>query len=276
MPTSSPVEFSNITVFSDGGMYFVNNDFSYADGESLVFTDKTTLRLSGGSVVAPDNSVWPAVRLSMGSIINATAGMIRGSNVGEDIDEGGDGIQLNNGQSSTETAGYGEFYDGTMILGGKGRIGGDALVVNGFGTKAVIYGGEFSGGPGIRAELNGYSIRVINSAAVHIHGGTFTGDIKVEGNGLVYLYGCFTQDDTTVSGLFSGDIEGTMIIDGDVMFMPAADQECETLPSVSPTNFPTSSPRPTPPISNRSNRAMLCDLLVVIQLAGLALLLKRS
>lgn len=103
-PTSSPVEFSNITVFNDGGKYIVDeNVTSFADGESLVLTDKSKLTLIGGNVTAPDNSAWPAIRLSIGSIINATYGVVKGSNVGEDFDEGGEAIQLNNGQSSTET-----------------------------------------------------------------------------------------------------------------------------------------------------------------------------
>lgn len=103
-PTSSPVEFSNITVFNDGGKYIIDDNVtSFADGESLVLTDKTKLTLIGGTVAAPDNSAWPAIRLSIGSIINASSGVVKGSNVGETHDEGGEAIQLNNGQSSTET-----------------------------------------------------------------------------------------------------------------------------------------------------------------------------
>ena len=103
-PTTSPIEFSNITVFNDGGKYIVDNNVtSFADGESLILTDKTKLTLNGGTVTAPDNSAWPAIRLSVGSIINFTSGVVKGSNVGEGYDEGGEAIQLNNGQSSTET-----------------------------------------------------------------------------------------------------------------------------------------------------------------------------
>jgi hypothetical protein len=244
IPTSSPVEFSNITVYNDGGKYIVDENVSFADGESLVITDKTSLILNGGSVVAPTNSEWPAIRLSVGSKINGTAGYVKGSDVDDNFNGGGEAIQLNNGQSSSATAGFGEFYE-LKVVGGNGRIGGDSLVVNGFGTEAIIYGGEFIGGTGNSPDLNGYSIRVINSATVHIHGGTFIGDIKVEGNGIVYLYGCFRQNDTEVSGLFAGDVETNITIDGDVEFMPVSEQECDTIPSVAPTSFPTVSPPPT-------------------------------
>ena len=119
--------------------------------------------------------------------------------------------------------------------------------MNGFGTEAVIYGGEFIGGSGENADLDGYSLWVINAATVHIHGGTFIGDIKVEGSAIVMLYGCFTQNDTEVTGLFAGDVEANMTIDGDgdLAFLSAAEQECETIPSVAPTSFPTISPQPT-------------------------------
>ena len=245
-PTSSPVEFSNITILNDGSKYIVDgNVSSFAQGESLVITERTKLTLSGGSVFAPDNSEWPAIRLSVGSTINATSGVVHGSNVSDNFSGGGDGIQLNNGQSSPETAGYGEFYDGVKVIGGNGRIGGDALIVNGFGTEAFIYGGEFIGGSGKNLDLDGYSIRVINSATVHIHGGTFQGDIKVEGNAVILLYGCFMQNETEVNGLFAGDIEANLNIDGNVEFLSAAEQECETMPSVAPTGFPTLSPQPT-------------------------------
>jgi hypothetical protein len=73
---------------------------------------------------------------------------------------------LNNGQSSPETASHAEFYKAKLI-GGDASVGagGDALVVNGFGTEAVIYGGEFVGGTGVASM--GYSVKVMNSASVH-------------------------------------------------------------------------------------------------------------
>jgi hypothetical protein len=246
-PTSSPIEFSNITVFNDGGKYIVDENVSFTDGESLIISDKTKLTLIGGNITAPSNSEWPAIRLSVGSIINATSGLVKGSDVGENFDEGGEGIHLSNGQSSPQTAGYGEFYDGIRVIGGNGRIGGSALIVNGFGTEAIIYGGSFIGGSGKSVDLDGYSVRVINSAVVHIHGGDFIGDISVEGNAAVMLYGCFIQNETEVTGLFAGEIVANLTIDGDgeLNFLPAADQECETFPSVAPTSFPTTSPQPT-------------------------------
>ena len=248
-PTSSPVEFSNITVFNDGGNYTVDSNSSHNDGETLIITDKTTLTLiAGGNVTAPQNIEWPAIRLSVGSTINATSGVVQGSHVSGNFDTGGTGIHLANGQSSTDTAGYGYFYDGIIVMGGDGRIGGDALIVNGFGTEAFIYGGEFIGGSGANADLSGLSVKVINSAVVHIHGGVFIGTVQVEGTSSVLLYGCFAQNDTEFTGLFADDIEANIEIDGDgeVIFLSAAGQECETLPSVAPTSYPTLSSKPTP------------------------------
>lgn len=272
-PTSSPVEFSNITIFNDGRSHVIDKNASFGD-ESLIVTDKTTLVLNGGNVTAPTNSEWPAIRLKISSKINATSGVVQGSIVSEDLEYGGgEAIQLNNGQSSPETAGYGEFYDEIKVLGGHGRIGGDALVVNGFGTEAVIYGGTFIGGSGSKDDLNGYSILVINSATVHIHGGIFIGDIKVEGDGLVLLYGCFTQNGTEISGVFGDDSELNVTIDGDVDFKSVAGQECDTIPSVSPTQFPTLSPRPTAPVPNGSRILMVSMLLIILHFAAMTLLL---
>lgn len=267
-PTSSPIEFSNITVFNDGENYTVNSNSSHNDGETLIVTDKTTLTLiAGGNVTAPHNIEWPAIRLSVGSVINATSGVVQGSHVSGNFDAGGTGIHLANGQSSTTTAGYGYFYDGIIVLGGDGRIGGDALIVNGFGTEAFIYGGEFIGGSGENTDLHGLSVRVINSAVVHIHGGVFIGSVQVEGTSSVLLYGCFAQNDTEFTGLFAGDIEASIEIDGDgeVQFLSAAGQECETLPSVAPTSFPTLSPKPTPQ-SVGVKQVVLSSFIVSMQL----------
>lgn len=169
-------------------------------------------------------------------------------------------------------AGYGEFYDGIRVIGGNGRIGGPALVVNGFGTEAIIYGGEFIGGSGNNADLDGYSVWVINSATVHIHGGTFIGDIKVEDNAIVMLYGCFTQNDTEVTGLFAGDAEANLTIDGDgdLAFLSAEEQECETIPSVAPTRFPTISPQPTAQRSGGQRSITLSIIPVLVTFMSLA------
>ena len=252
-PTSSPIEFSDITIMNAGGT-FVVEDSSFADGESLVVTDKTSLTVSGNCAInAPTNSQWPAIRLSVGSIIRGKSGVIKGSDVSENVDDkGGDAVHLNNGQSNALTAGFGEFFDGIKVIGGNGPTGGDALIVNGFGTVANIYGGEFSGGSGANADLRGYSLRIINSATAHIHGGIFIGNVKVERNGLVALHGCFSFSkagrQTQVTGIFADETEIDISIEsdgGDFEFVAVPEQECETVPSVAPTSFPTTSPRPT-------------------------------
>ena len=267
-PTSSPIEFSNITVFNDGNQYTIDkNDIHYAQGESLIITDKTKLTLNNGAITAPQNSAWPAIRLSVGSSLIASSGIVQGSDCNDDFDSGGEGIQVNNGQSSPETAGYAEFYEGIKVMGGKGLIGGDALIVNGFGTETVIYGGEFVGGSGEDEDLNGFSVRVINSATVHIHGGMFVGDVSVEGNGIVALHGCFSvKNKRQVTGLFGDDTEVNITIDangGSIDFVTVPEQECDTAPSVAPTIFPTVSPQPT---VQRNEGKMINASLAVIML----------
>ena len=243
-PTSSPVEFSNITSYNDGQTYTIDYSHGY---ETFVITDNTHLVIKEGCTISsPPDSDWPAIRLSIGSTINATGGIVTGSNGVQ----GGDAIQLNNGQSSTETAGYGEFYDGVKIVGGNATdgTGGDALVVHGFGTDAFIYGGQFIGGSGAKAD--GSSIKVYNSATVHIHGGSFQGDMLVDENGMIALHGCFSmKNNTFVTGIFADDTELSINIitgvNGIIYFALVPEQECDTAPSVAPTSYPTLSPQPT-------------------------------
>lgn len=228
--------------------------------------------MNNGAVNAPQNSAWPAIRLSVGSSLIASSGLVQGSDCNDDFDSGGEGIQLNNGQSSPETAGYAEFYEGVKVKGGKGRIGGDALIVNGFGTEAIIYGGEFVAGPGEDDDLDGFSIRVINSATVHIHGGTFVGAVSVEGNGIVALHGCFSvKNKRQVTGLFADDTEVDITIDtngGSIEFVTVPEQECDTAPSVAPTSFPTVSPQPT--VQRSEGKMIEASLMVVVLLAMLS------
>jgi hypothetical protein len=54
---------------------------------------------------------------------------------------------------------------------------------------------------------------------------------------------------------------------GEITLTAVSEQECETAPSVSPTNFPTVSPRPTPEF-NHGDRTTLS--LVGISLLSLA------
>lgn len=251
-PTSSPVEFSNVTSYNDGQTYTMDYSHGY---ETFVITYNTNLVIEeGGKISAPPNSDWPAIRLSVGSTLNATGGIITGSNGVQ----GGDAIQLNNGQSSTETSGYGEFYDGVKIVGGNATDGtaGDALIVHGFGTDAFIYGGEFIGGSG--AEADGSSVKVYNSATVHIYGGFFQGDMLVDGNGMIALHGCFSMKNSTfVTGIFADDTELSINIitgvSGTIYFALVQEQECDTAPSVAPTSFPTLTSKPTVVQSSNGN-----------------------
>ena len=130
------------------------------------------------------------------------------------------------------------------------------MLVNGFGTEAVIYGGHFIGGTGIRG--NGLSLYVLNSAKAHIRSGSFTGDMTVERGGVIAFYGCFMKSGTRVTGVFADESELDVTVrtfyGGQVLLIPLAEQECETAPSTSPTNFPTSSPQPTVQRPNHGNK----------------------
>ena len=261
--TSSPVEFSYITVYNDGGTYTID-DNSHGE-EVFVLSGGTNLLIkSGGVISAPSESEWPAIRLSVGSTLNSTGGTITGS-TGKG---GGVAIQLNNGQSTSETAGYAEFYEGVKVVGGDATdgTGGDAFVVNGFGTKAIIHGGEFIGGIGTLSD--GYSLKVLNSATVHLHGGAFEGDMMVEGNGMILLHGCFLmKNGTQVIGTFGDDTELDVNIKrdggGSIDFMSVPEQECDTAPSVAPTSFPTLSPKPTVVQTNNEGRMIASPVVIV-------------
>ena len=132
-PTSSPIEFSNRTVYNDGGIHVINSESTSFRHETIIVTDKTTLRLEdNGYIIAPDNSDgWPAVRLSISGIFNGTGGLVRGSRGAlEDNADGGEAIEMYNGQSTPDTASFGYFYDGIDVIGGDdalGGVGGTAL-----------------------------------------------------------------------------------------------------------------------------------------------------
>ena len=62
-PSSSPVEFSDITQYNDGAVYTIDSEGTSFTDESLVVTRGTTLVLdAGGYVEAPLNTDWPALR----------------------------------------------------------------------------------------------------------------------------------------------------------------------------------------------------------------------
>mmetsp|Transcript_526 Transcript_526/g.890 ORF Transcript_526/g.890 Transcript_526/m.890 type:complete len:186 (+) Transcript_526:2013-2570(+) len=134
---------------------------------------------------------------------------------------------------------------------------GDALHVNGFGTTVVIRGGTFRGGKG-STDDDGLSVHVLNSANVDVRGGSFLGDMKVERYGQVRFYGCFRKNGTKVTGVFADDSELDLTVrtylGGEVMLIPVSEQECETAPSVSPTNFPTLSSQPSVPRPNHGHK----------------------
>lgn len=129
--------------------------------------------------------------------------------------------------------------------------------VHGFGTEAFLYGGNFRGGKGSNND-NGLSINVLLGGAVHIHSGTFDGDIEVGDSSTIAFYGCFLQNGTIVSGEFAD--ETTLSVNvrsrngGEIVLVSVAEQECETAPSMSPTNFPTLSPQPTVPRPNAAGK----------------------
>ena len=95
---------------------------------------------------------------------------------------------------------------------------------------------------------------MLNSAEVHVRGGTFQGEMKAERRGQLKFYGCFTKIGRRVSGTFPDesklDVTVRTLYGGEVILIPVSEQECETAPSTSPTNYPTVSPQPTIPQPN--------------------------
>lgn len=287
-PTGSPVEFSDLTQYNNGGRYEIDGQVT---DESVLLSRNTTLVLEqGGYIEAPLNTDWPAVRISTASMFIGKGGVVNGSFAdislleGECID-GGDAIHVNNGQSSPETASHAEFYDGIYVIGGDapGGVGGNALYVNGFGTTVIINGGAFRGGHGANNNGgdNGFSIYVLNSAEVHIRAGIFQGEMKVERHGQLMLYGCFRKHGTKVTGSF---VDGTYLdvnvgtyYGGEVMLVSVSDQECETAPSSSPTNVPTFSPQPHAPRPNDGSKTgASCGFITMVAFTLLHRLMHRS
>ena len=283
-PTSSPVEFSDITQYNDGAVYTIDNEGASFTDESLVITRGTTLVLdAGGYVEAPLNTDWPALRcvlffaaclacllpgvtcqvnhprsprFSISSKFVGNGGSVLGSYadtsyVEGDYENGGDAIHLNNGQSGPDTGSTGEFRSGINVMGGNapGGVGGDALSVNGFGSEASIFGGNFVGGTGLKGD--GLSLNVLNGGIAHVRGGTFGGDMVARSGGTILLYGCFKQDGDVYRGVFEDETELVLTArtasGGEVIPVAIAEVECEDAPSMEPTNYPTVSPRPTVP-----------------------------
>mmetsp|Transcript_32000 Transcript_32000/g.67273 ORF Transcript_32000/g.67273 Transcript_32000/m.67273 type:complete len:327 (-) Transcript_32000:292-1272(-) len=269
-PTNSPVESSNKTIYNDGGIHVVDDEETSFKHESVIVTDNSTLRLeANGYIYSPDNSDgWPAVRLKIGGVLNGTGGSVTGSLATGDNIDGGEAIEMYNGQYSPKTASYAYFYDGINVIGGDAPngVGGNALHVNGFGTQAYIYGGHFIGGSGTKD--NGLSLYVFNSGRAHIRAGLFTGDMKVERSGSVAFYGCFMKNGTKVTGVFADESELDITVrtyyGGEVILIPLAEQECDTAPSASPTNFPTLSPQPTVPRPNLGGKRKVASGFIIM------------
>jgi hypothetical protein len=266
VPTGSPIEISDITQWNDGETHVISDkETSFLD-ESIVVTTNTTLVLEeGGYIEAPLNTNWPAVRLSIGSSFVGTGGAINGSYADPSFLEGeyangGDGLHINNGQSSNASGSKGSFYDGVAILGGDAPagVGGNALYVNGFGSEAKIFGGSFIGGKGTKDD--GYSILVQNSAKAHVYSGSFVGEIKVDRNAEIIFYGCFKLDGLQVLGTFVDETNLDVTIrtsyGGRITLTAVSEQECESAPSMSPTTFPTVSPQPTPKYNNGERKRL--------------------
>lgn len=92
---------------------------------------------------------------------------------------------------------------------------------------------------------------------MHVRGGVFEGDMRIERRAKIAFYGCFKKEGTRVTGVFVDESELDVRIrtyyGGEVLLIPLAEQECDIAPSSSPTNFPTLSPQPTVPRPNPGN-----------------------
>ena len=257
---------SNVTILNEGEVYTINEKF---DGISFFGRNTSMVIESGAEIVAPEN--WAGIRLVTNSTLKMMGGSVQGW-------YGKPAVELHNGQSSDDTASYAEINDGSIVGGhsfdGEGEGGGDAFYIHGFGTKAKIFGGEFFGGIGKDGGIDGLSIKVHNFAETHIYSGTFKGEMEVSTDSTISFYGCFLQKNgATITGRFVDETELNVVVktknDGKVLLISVSEQECETAPSMSPTNFPTISPQPTPQISYGKRSYLGKPTLLLTFLVGL-------
>ena len=291
------------------------------DSPSNVTTPLTTIIAPNKSNSNDDtnnlntNNNWPAIQLSNGGIFQGQAGIIIGSlgvlpwvlqqqQQGEVVDEddiniqknydndvnGGNAIEMYNGQSSSVTGSIAYFFHGMTVIGGSGHRGGTALYVHGFGTTAYIYGGIFQGGQQQDSFINsssasissccstGLSIQVMNGATVHVHSGIFIGDIEIGDSATIIFYGCFIYNISTsiLSGQFATnkknyeyeedekrpfvEIKITVLNknNGKVVVLPVPEQECD---SETITSNPTNQLNDSNSSSSRGGKRWILQLL---------------
>ena len=222
--TPSPVPISAsasniLTIYNDKGTHVIKNNNEITSSSfnpgTIAITDNTTLTIQNGYIIAPKNGYksdteWPAIRLSIGSTLNAIYGTVTGSLATIDGRDGGEAIEIYNGQSDPETASVGYFYDGMTVIGGdaitkdKNGVGGNALHIHGFGTSVFIYGGTFRGGKGSDedGDDDGLSVYTSNGGRVNVYSRSFEGRMEVGDSSVIAFYGCFVRNGTTVSGVF--------------------------------------------------------------------------
>ena len=294
------------------------------DSPSTITTPLTTIIAPNKSNSNDDtnnlntNNNWPAIQLSNGGIFQGQAGIIIGSlgvlpwmiqvhqqQQGEVVDEddiniqknydndvnGGNAIEMYNGQSSSVTGSIAYFFHGMTVIGGTGHRGGTALYVHGFGTTAYIYGGIFQGGQQQDSFINsssasissccstGLSIQVMNGATVHVHSGIFIGDIEIGDSATIKFYGCFIYNISTsiLSGQFAAtniknyeyeedekrpfvEIKITVLNknNGKVVVLPVPEQECD---SETITSNPTNQLNDSNSSSSRGGKRWILQLL---------------
>lgn len=75
--------------------------------------------------------------------------------------------------------------------------------------------------------------------------------MEVGDSSTIAFYGCFMKNGTKVTGMFVDETNLEINVrsrnGGRVNLVSVAEQECDTAPSMSPTNFPTMSSQPTVP-----------------------------
>lgn len=251
---------SNVIILDEGETYTINEKF---DGKAFFGRNASIVLESGGEIIAPED--WAGIRLVTSSAFKMLGGSVQGW-------YGKPAVQLHNGQSSDDTASFAEIYDG-KIVGGQGEGGGIALDIHGFGTHAKIYGGKFVGGMGQDGAIDGLSINVQNFAEAHIYSGTFRGDMEIGTGSTLAFYGCFLQDGTKITGRFVDETELNIVVKtkngGKLLLFASSEQECDTAPSMSPTNFPTISPQPTSRISGGEIKRTSVVLLLTLLISGI-------
>ncbi|KAL7525095.1 hypothetical protein ACHAWF_001223 [Thalassiosira exigua] len=205
---------SAVVLYDDG----LSHSISAAFDDAISLRSSSTLTLPRGeyAVRAPPGSD-AAIRLSMGSRLDAEGGDVMGADASGEGARAGAGIVVGGGSRAT-------FREGATVRGGsrsgaagdvrvstgayetadgdgddEGR-GGDAVVARYYGSNVTILGGTFVAGKGAGDAKDGRSLRADYEASIRVEGGTFYGSWIARGEGVIVASGCVSRIGTRLVG----------------------------------------------------------------------------